>query len=102
MVDLGRVAPGVGQRGDARLGRQGGERLAGEQVAAFADARAPHDPGVGRVEALLEVGVGDALLGQGGPDAEEAGRHPARRAAQRAAGGLDRDAHALTLPPGCA
>ncbi len=56
------------------------------QVAALADARAPHDPVVGRVEALLEVGVGDALLGQGGPDAEEAGRHPARRAAQARGG----------------
>jgi hypothetical protein len=95
-------------------------------VAALADPRAAHDPGVRGVEPGLELGVGDHALGQRRTDPEEPGHQPAPGRAVRLAGGRGRDhvaggrdghadsppefdgrplwisALALTRPPACA
>src|SRR5512133_683742 len=104
VVDLGAGAPGVveGQQAGAR--RQVGERLVALEVATLADAGAAHDPLVVGVQALLEVRVGDDVIGQGGPDAEDAGGHAAAALGRQAPGngrrgrvlGGCRHAHAAT------
>src|SRR5512133_3959788 len=104
VVHLGAGAPGVveGQQAGAR--RQVGERLVALEVAALADAGAAHDPLVVGVQALLEVRVRDDVIGQGGPDAEDAGGHAAAALGRQAPGdrrrgrvlGGCRHAHAAT------
>ena len=56
--------PGVLDRGGAGLDREARGRLAGAGDAAFADAGALDDPLVAGVDAPLEVGVGESLLGE--------------------------------------
>src|SRR3954468_2906399 len=73
LVYLVRRAAGVVERGGAGAGRKLGERLVGGDDVALADAGAAHDPLVGRVEALDDLGVADHALGQRGADAEDAG-----------------------------
>ena len=107
---------GVVERAPARLGGELGERLAVVEDAPLADAGAAHDPLVGRVEALDELGVGDDALGERGADAEDPGLQAA--AALGAAGGGRRvragaavagrpvvpecDVAAIRRPPACA
>ena len=69
------MEPGLLDRGGAGLDGEarGGLALAG--IAALADAGAFDDPLVARVDPPLEVGVGDALLGERGAPACDAGPH---------------------------
>ena len=86
VVDLGAGAPGVVEREQAGARRQVGERLVALEVAALADAGAAHDPLVVGVQALLEVAVGDDVVGQRGADAEDAGGHAAPALGRQAPG----------------
>ena len=89
------VAPGVRQRAAQAWAASGASGSSGGEVAALADARAPHDPLVRRVEPRRELGVGDDALGQRRADAEEPACRPRRRA------GVRRGARAAAgAPPG--
>jgi hypothetical protein len=76
-------APGVVEGEQAGARGEVGQRLVALQVTALADAGAAHDPLVVGVQALLEVGVGDDVLGQGGADPKMPGGHAARRVGVR-------------------
>ena len=66
---------GVLDRGGARLDGEARGRLAARGDATFADAGALDDPLVAGVDALLELGVGEPLLGEGGAPTRDAGAH---------------------------
>ncbi len=78
-VDVLRFAAGVLEGHRAGLGGEVGERARAVEQAALADAGAPDDPLIRRVEVLREIGVRDDLLGQRGSDADDAGLHAAAR-----------------------
>ena len=67
--------PGVLDRGGAGLDGEGRGRLTVVGDAALADAGALDDPLVARVDALLEVGVGEPLVGDRGAPAGDRRPH---------------------------
>src|SRR5262249_25068563 len=66
---------GVLDRGRASFGGEGRGRLAGGRDATFTDAGAFDDPLVGGVDPLLEVGIGEPLIGERGAPARDGRPH---------------------------
>src|SRR6185503_15381782 len=75
-VDRVRGEAGVLDRGGTRLDGEAGGRLAARGDPTLTDAGALDDPLVRGVDALLELGVGEPLLGEGGAPSCDAGAHP--------------------------
>ena len=67
---------GVLDGGGARFDGEAGGGLTVRRDPALTDAGALDDPLVRRVDALLELGVGEPLLGEGGAPSGDAGAHP--------------------------
>lgn len=72
-IDLGGVHAGVSERSLCRLQGQHRGRLVIGRDMALADAGALHDPLIGRVDALCQLGVGDDALRQIGAAAAQNG-----------------------------
>src|SRR5439155_1015023 len=85
VVDVLAAAAGVGQRGFAGIDSEVGQRLAAVEPVALADAGPADDPLVARLEARREVVVAEAVRGQRGADAEQAGLQIHETTALRAA-----------------